>query len=354
MADSAQDRTEDPTPRRRREAREKGQVAKSQDLTAAIGLITGLMLLFLFGNTFLFGMLTTVLEIGNKAPITVSELVVPVRRTGYQLARMLVPFLILLFLATIIGTILQFGVMFSSKTIKPDLGKLNPIKGVKRLFSLNAVMRFAMGLVKMGIVAGVAWYTLSGQIEPVLAAGALHVWGVLYAASELLFTLAIRLAIALLVLGLIDYIYQRYQHEKGLKMTKQEVKDEMKNMDGDPQVKKRQREAQMKVAMQRVDMDVPKSDVVVTNPTEYAVALKYDEDTMAAPLVLAKGKDLLALRIRQVAQKHGVPIVQRPPLARALYAEVDPGAEVPPELYKAVAEVLAYVYRLARRAAKAG
>jgi flagellar biosynthetic protein FlhB len=187
----------------------------------------------------------------------------------------------------------------------------------------------------------------------VLTAGALAPIEAFDLACQLVFKLALRIALVLLVLGLLDFLYQRWNVTRNLKMTKQEVKDELKRMDGDPQAKQRRRQLQLKLAMQRIGIDVPNADVVVTNPTEFAVALKYDEATMAAPRVTAKGQDLLALRIRQVAQQHGIPIVQRPPLARALYASAEIGRDVPAEFYRAVAEVLAYVYQLSGRAAGA-
>ncbi len=170
-------------------------------------------------------------------------------------------------------------------------------------------------------------------------------------AGEVVFEVALRMALVLLVLGLIDYAYQRWRLEQSLRMTRQEVRDELKRMEGDPLIKQRRRQLQQQLAVQRINLDVPKADVVVTNPTEYAVALRYDEVTMQAPRVLAKGRDYLALRIRQVAEQHGVPIVQRPPLARALYATVEVGQEIPPQFYRAVAEVLAYVYRITGKAA---
>ncbi|HPM25323.1 MAG TPA: EscU/YscU/HrcU family type III secretion system export apparatus switch protein, partial [Phycisphaerae bacterium] len=175
--------------------------------------------------------------------------------------------------------------------------------------------------------------------------------GVLGLGAEVLFDLAVRLAIALLVLGILDYLIQRWKLERRLRMTKQEVRDELKKMEGDPLVKQRRRQIQARLALQRIRAEVPRADVVVTNPTHFAVALRYDEATMSAPRVTAKGRDLLAERIRQLAQQHGVPIVQRPPLARALYTGVEVGQEVPPAFYRAVAEVLAYVYQLSGRVA---
>jgi flagellar biosynthetic protein FlhB len=190
-------------------------------------------------------------------------------------------------------------------------------------------------------------------VAVLLSAGALDAPATYALGCHLVYRLAVRLGLVLLVLALLDYAYQRWNWWRHLKMTKQEIKDELRNMEGDPLIRQRRRRAQLQLAIQRISAAVPQSDVVVTNPTEFAVALAYDEQTMAAPRVTAKGQDFLALRIRQLAQQHGVPIVQRPPLARALYAAVEVGQEVPPMFYRAIAEVLAYVYQLSGRAVAA-
>jgi flagellar biosynthetic protein FlhB len=354
VADDAGDRTEQPTARRRTEAREEGRVPRSADLTASVGLAAAVLLLNLLGGRMLESLLNLVREIGAPASLDPRDLVIPLSRAAHATALMLLPFMALLLVATATGALAQFGLLLTGKRLKPDLNNISPLRGLKQLFSKQAVVRLLMGLLKMAIVGSLAYYTIRSELPPVLAAGALTPWGMLNLGATVLYTLALRLALLLLVLGLVDYLFQRYSLEQSLKMTKQEVRDEMKRMDGDPLIKRRQREAQMRVAMQRVQRDVPKADVVVTNPTEFAVALRYDEATMDAPRVVAKGQDYVALRIRQVAQQHGVPIVQRPPLARALYAQVRVGQDVPPTFYKAVAEVLAYVYQLSGRAARAG
>lgn len=354
MADDGSDRTEEPTAKRLREARRDGNVPRSNDLTSAIGLVAGILLLRVFGMGILEGLLNIMREVGREPILFIGDLTPLIKRVSWQMVSMLLPFLVLLMLITVLGTVVQFGFLFTAKQLKPDLNNLSPMKGLKKMFSKQAVARLAMGLVKMGIVGAVAWFTLAGKIGMILAAGTLHAWGALNLAIELLYTLALRLALALLALGIIDYLWQRYQRHEKLKMTKTEVKDEMKQTIGDPEVKKRQRRQQMEMAMQRLGTEVPKADVVVTNPTEFSVALAYDEDKMAAPKVVAKGADFVALRIRQLAQQHGIPIVQRPPLARALYAQVEVGREVPPAFYRAVAELLAYVYQISGRAAKAG
>ena len=350
MASDGGERTEQPTPSRLREAREQGQVARSQDLSAAILLLGALLALNALGPGLFDAMLNMTREIGMSYVITPSSLDAWAARIGARAIAAVVPFLLTLLVLAAIAHVGQTGLMYTPKKLVPDLQHLNPMKGLKRLFSTDSLMRTGMGLLKMAVVAAVAWSVISGSILSVLRSGGLEPLGVYYAATELMFMFALRLAVLLLVLGLIDYFYQRYRITEQLKMTKEEVRDEMKRMEGDPMIKARRRQVAQKLAMQRLRMDVPKADVVVTNPTEFAVALRYDEATMGAPRVIAKGTDLLALRIRQIAQQAGVPIVQRPPLARALYASTEVGDEVPPKYYRAVAEVLAYVYEITGRA----
>ncbi|MFQ5807126.1 MAG: flagellar biosynthesis protein FlhB [Phycisphaerae bacterium] len=345
------EKTEQPTPRRRQEAREEGQVPRSTDLTAAIALLVGLVLLNVFGPGMFERMLLLIREMVDVSDASTGTLKNWIARAGYTATAMLLPFLLLLMVLTAGGVLAQTGIVITPKKLIPSINNLSPLKGVKRLFSFDSITRTGLGFLKMALVALIAYYTVVARIQPVLGAGTVPPLGILHMASEIMFSLMLRLALVLLVLGLIDSIYQRHKIEKRLRMSKQEVRDELKRMEGDPLLKNRRRQVQAKLAMQRIGINVPKSDVVVTNPTEYAVALKYDEATMAAPRVMAKGKDFLALRIRQIAQQQGIVIVQRPPLARGLYAACEVGDEVPPAYYRAVAEVLAYVYQLSGRAA---
>ncbi len=354
MAEDAGERTEQPTPRRRQEARKDGRVARSQDLTAGIGLAGGIVLLGMMGKGMLGHMLGMINEIGGEPITSAGDLAVPVSRIAWHALMLLGPFIAVLMIITAAGVTMQFGVLLTAKKLRPDLNNLSPLRGAKQMFSGQAAMRLGMGILKLAIVAAVAYYTIRADLADVLGTGGLHAWGILFAAGDTLYKLALRLALVLLLLGLADYAYQRWNLERSLKMTKQEVRDELKKMDGDPHIKRRQRDVQMQVAMRRLQTEVPKADVVVTNPTQYAVALRYDESQMAAPRVLAKGRELLALRIRQLAQQNAIPVVQRPPLARALYAQCEVGQEIPPTFYKAVAELLAYVYQLSNRAVKAG
>jgi len=350
-ADDTGERTERPTPRRRQEAREQGRVPRSTDLTAAIGLLAGVVLLNILGPHMFGNLLELARGVGSAHDTSTTTLTTWIARAVYTAGAVVLPFILALLLLTVAGGMAQSGAVFAWSRLTPKLDKLNPVAGVKRLFALDSLTRTGMGVLKIVLIGAVAYYSVIGEIRLVLAAGMIPPRGVMDLAAHVLFTLTLRLTLVLLILGLLDYFYQRWQVERGLKMTKQEVKDELKRMEGDPLVKRRRREVQARIAMQRIRIDVPKADVVVTNPSEYAVALRYDEALMAAPRVIAKGRDWLALRIRQVAQQYGVPIVQRPPLARALYTTVDVGQEVPAQFYRAIAELLAYVYQLSGRRA---
>lgn len=344
------DKTEDPTPRRREEAREEGQVARSVELTAAASLLAAIVLLRTLGPAMLAGFMRLIRTLCADGGVRVDGTLVASRLTVLTVAEFTAPFLLAVLAVTAAVGAAQAGLLLTWKKLQLKPEHLSPVAGVKRLFSPEALARLGIGVVKLVVVGAVAWHTLAGGIERVLAVGGLAATGLFVASCSVVFDLALRLGLVLLILGIIDYVLARWRLERQLRMTKQEVRDELKRMEGDPLVKQRRRQIQRRLMMQRIRSEVPRADVVVTNPTEYAVALKYDESTMQAPRVVAKGVDLLALRIREIAQANGVPVVQRPPLARALYASVDVGKDIPPVFYRAVAEVLAYVYQLARRA----
>lgn len=350
MPDSAQDRTEAPTPRRREEARKRGQIGKSNDLPAAVVLLGALVLLHVSGR----GMLGRLLEItrfclGDTNPESARASTLPVTLVAglRECAFILLPLMLGVFALALVASFVQVGVLFTFQPLKPSLDKLNPINGLGRMFNGRAFVHLIMGVAKLLLLVGVTYYTLKGRAGALAHASGLDHLSLVALASDLVFTLGIRLAIILLVLAILDFLYQRWHTERDLRMTREEVREELKRMDGDPLLKKRRRDMQMQLAMQRIRAAVPKADVVVTNPTELAIALRYDADTMNAPKVTAKGADHLAKRIRELAIEHGVPIVERKPLAQALYRSVDVGQEIPAQFYKTVAEILAYVYELA-------
>lgn len=358
--ESTQERTEAPTPRRREEARQSGQVGKSTDLTAAV-ILLGCMLMLEFTGRQILGRLLALTRHcldGRAAYAADAEQMTPLMAQAFREAGMIVlPFLVLVVVLAVLVLFLQVGFLLTVKPLKPSFNKLNPINGLKRMFSARAVMQLVLGVAKMSLLSLVAYLTLKERVGGLAHASALPHLSLIAISGEMMMTLGIRLAIVLLLLGIIDLIYQRYKTERDMRMTKQEVKEELKRMDGDPEIKRRRREVQLQLAVQRLQSAVPKADVVVTNPTELAIAIRYDAAAMMAPQVIAKGADFLARRIREIAVLHGIPIVERKPLAQALFKLVEVGQEIPPQFYKAVAEILAYVYELAggrrvRRAAR--
>lgn len=353
MADD-NDKTEAPTARRRTEARSRGQIPKSQDLTAAILLLVGLLTLNLFGGWMWASVsdMTTAMLGGTRPTLVGSDLIPLGSAAVREMFSLLVPILLVFMLTALVVVLLQTGFLFTTEPLKWSLEKLNPIAGFKKLFSPETLMKLLISLGKMGVVGGVAYVSVIGQMDKIMFASGLAFLDLVHMAIELFYGLGIRVALVLVLLGLIDWIYQRFKHERSLRMSKQEIKEEMRSMDGDPLMKRRRREVQLQLAMQRLQRDVPQADVVVTNPTHIAVALKYDSDTMGAPRMIAKGKDHVALRIREIALAAGIPIVERKPLARVLYKLVEVGQEIPADLYKTVAEVLAYVYELSGKRQK--
>lgn len=349
MADDAGEKTEAASPRRRNEARQKGQVAKSADLNAALLLLGGLVGLRLFGPGMLGSMYETMRRnLAQSDPSASGALDVGalVAEIGMMVLGAAGPILLLIMLLALVANVLQVGLLFTTQPLAPKLDKLNPISGVARMFSSRTVVQLLMNLVKLGIVTTVATYAVRARLDDIMAAMALAGWPLVIQLMTVLYEIGLQLGLALLVIALVDFAWQRWKFERDLRMSKQEVKEEMRSMDGDPMLKQRRRKMQLAAAMQRIQKAVPTADVIVTNPTELAIAIKYDQDKMAAPRVVAKGADHLAKKIREIAMLHGIPIVERKPLAQALYKTVEVGQEVPERFYQAIAEILAYVYRL--------
>lgn len=350
MADDMGERTEAPTSRRLQESRDRGNVAKSTDLSAAIELSAAVILLAIFGASLvesLGGVMRRVFEDGWQAGgPDVRNLGALLVMICWQAAIAALPIMCLMVLFAWLAQVCQFGWIFTLHPLQPKLDRLDPIKGVGRLFATRNMMKTLVNFVKLTAVGVVSWLVLRGEVHRLALLPTLSFMGVVKAIIELLVQLAIWLLVILLVIGIIDFMYQRWQHTKDMRMTKQQVQDERRAMEGDPQIKGRRMRMAREIAMQRIGRSVPEATVVVTNPTHFSVAIRYDADTMRAPRVVAKGVDFMAMRIRQVAGLHDVPIVERPPLARGLYYGVDEGREIPAEFYQAVAEVLAHVYRL--------
>ena len=357
--DNDQDKTEDPTPRRREEAREEGQVARSQDLSAAV-LLAGMLVLMWPLGPGLWSALEKVArqslgaELG-RVESTPGEAAWRLSAVALrEVAAGLAPLLIAVVVIAVLVNAGQVGLRLSTKKLQPNPGVLNPISGFKKLFfESRTYFTFGLNVLKLLLVAAVAWWAVGGALPQIVGLQRLTPAQAVGAGGRVVFLVGIKVALALLVLSLLDYAYQKWKHEQDLKMTKQQVKEEMRRMEGDPQVKQRRRQLALQRAMGRLAADVPTADVVVTNPTHFAVAVKYDDDRMRAPRVVAKGGDLMAQRIREIAAANGVAIVERPPLARGLFAAVEVGHEIPEDFYGPVAEILAYVYRLDRELAAA-
>lgn len=262
------------------------------------------------------------------------------------------PFMGLMLLAGIVANVIQVGFLISGKALQPNLERLNPISGLQKFVSLRAFVELVKSVFKLTIVGAIVYVALRDRWDQLVTLMEFSPAGTTLAVSKMVVAVWWRVAIAMIVLAVLDYGYQRWQYERDLRMSRKEAQDEAKEMEGDPRIKQRVRQIQRQMATQRMMAEVPEAEVIITNPTRYAVALRYDEANMAAPIVVAKGARLMAQRIREIGEEHHVPIVERPPLARTLYRSVEVGDMVPESLFRAVAEVLAYVYQIDRRAAK--
>lgn len=349
MAEQSGEKSFDATPHRRQQAREKGQVAYSQDLGSAAILLIAAGLLKGFGPG-IIGEAANLLNrnLGEVGTLTGDRAVLTgeVQKILTGIGVALLPLMGLLMLAAAAASIFQIGFLFVPERLAPDFSRISPLAGVKRIISLQGVMRLGFGLLKVLLVVSVAGIAIWLRRDEIMLSGALNVPQIAMLLIEVTINTLFWVGGALLLLALFDFAFQKWKHEQDLKMTHQEVKEEMKNMQGDPQVIARRRQVQRQMVMNRMSGAVPQADVVVTNPTELAVAIKYEHGQMAAPVVVAKGAGVLAQRIRRLALEHNIPIVERKPLAQLLYKEVEVNHPVPDGSYAAVAEVLAYVYQL--------
>lgn len=348
MGEDSGEKTEQPTPNKLREARKKGQVTKSKDLTAAFLLVISFYALKFSGVKIWMYMI----EMTHKAYFLIPAEFSPslagmlLDDVMWTFLKAVMPLFMINFFAAIILEVLQTNFVFSTESISPDLNKLNIIEGVKKLFSLKQVVELFKSLIKMAIVVFLIISAIREDFEMVLVAQQVPLWTSMEFAVDVLFKIILRIGLVYLIIGIFDYFYQKYEYIKGLKMSKKEIKDEYKRMEGDPLIKQRQRDAAREMSQGRQTGAVPGADVVVTNPTHIAVAIAYKPGEMKAPKVLAKGENLIAQTIRDIAEENDIPIIENKPLARALFRKSNIDQEVLPEFYKAVAEILAFVYNL--------
>ena len=349
MPESAGERTQDPTPHRRQQAREEGQVAKSQDLGSAAILVLGILTLMLMSTqvtAFVRELFQRELHSGVQLSVDPGYFLNEWWWIVGQLGRTILPAMALLLVGAVLVDVAQVGFLFLPDKLAPDLTRLDPLKGFGRIFSLMNAARLGFGIFKILVVAAVAGVVVYQERNTILGLAARSLPDVAQYLCDMLLWTALKVAVALLILALFDYGIQRWKHEQDLKMTPQEMREEMKNLEGDPQIAARRKAVQRQLAMGRLTSVVPKADVVVTNPTELAVAIQYDPDSMHAPIVVAKGAGTMAHRIRKLALENGIPIIEKKPLAQALFKEVDVNKPIPQDKYAAVAEILAYVYQL--------
>lgn len=339
MAD--EERTEQATPRKRQEARRKGQVARSAEVNAAclfLAFVLVLPLVLRWGGERL--LLTMQHGLMAAGAMRLSDAVL------WSALALLAPIMGIALLVALIANLMQVGFALSAHPLQPDLNRIDPVKGFQRLFSTRATVELLKALLKFGMIAWVAWRTLQGEMDTLMTTAQMALPDALAPIGNTLYQVGLRVGILWLILALLDYLYQRWEFEKSIRMSRYELKEEFRQTEGDPHVRMRQRQRMQQIARARMIQEVRRADVVITNPVTYAVALRYDRARMRAPHVIAKGKGWLAQRIREEALRWHVPIVPNPPLARSLYAQVEVGQEIPSALYQAVAEVLAYVYRL--------
>ncbi|MBE03299.1 flagellar biosynthesis protein FlhB [uncultured Marinobacter sp.] len=347
--DNSQEKTEEATPRRLEKAREEGQTARSRELATMAVLLAGAGGLLMFGSHLgaaLEAIMRDSFTLERSAIFDTRHMSLQLLASAREAALALAPILLLLLVAAIAGSVALGGLLFSGKAIEPKFSRLDPIKGLGRMFSLRSLIELAKAIAKVGLVMAVALLILDLRTEDLLS---IAEEPVLPAMAHVLWTLGwsfFFLSAATVVIAAIDVPFQIYDHRKKLRMTKQEVKDEYKDTEGKPEVKGRIRQLQREMAQRRMMQDVPTADVVITNPTHYAVALKYDQKTMAAPVVVAKGADEVAFKIMEIAREHKVEILRTPPLTRAVYHNTELGDEIPDGLYMAIAQVLAYVFQL--------
>ena len=348
------EKTEPATDKKLKEAREEGKVAKSQELTFSFSLIVLFLVLKFFVSYLgekMIGLIKTIysgmaefVDINNVG-LTSHAVSAYFVNIIIQFFLIVLPFFIFGVIITILINIVQVGWKVSTKMLQPKFDKLNPINGFKRIFSSQSVFELVKSIVKIGLIALIAYFSIKGHANDLFILYEIPLNQAIALVGTIIIDTGLRISLVYLIVGVADFAYQKHKFNEDMKMTKQEVKDEYKNTEGDPQIKGRQRARMREASQRRMMQDVPKADVVITNPTHIAVALKYDAEVSKAPVVLAKGEELIAKKIKDVAKENNISIVENKPLARMLYSNVDIGEEIPAELYQSVAEVLAAVYQ---------
>jgi flagellar biosynthetic protein FlhB len=345
-------KTEEPTQKRIDDAREKGQIASSREINHWFMFLAATLSIFMFGPSMFRDfhmMLKAFLEAPHTIAVDTNGVIHILTWLTIKMAITLWPTVAVLMVAALAAGYLQTGMLFAVESILPKFEKISPLAGAKRLFSSRSTVEFLKGMMKLGIVGGVSWYLMRPEFDKLERFTGFDVMQMLAVLNDLSLRLMGAVLAVMTAIAALDFLYQKFQLMKSLRMSREDMREEYKQQEGDPMVKGRLKQIRLERARRRMMAEVPKADVVITNPTHFAVALRYDQLEMAAPRVVAKGADLVAKRIREIAEESKVPIVENPPLARALFATVELDGEVPPEHYKAVAKVISYVMALRGR-----
>lgn len=349
------EKTEPATEKKLSDARKEGQVAKSREIANGLGLLTVFLVLKIWVGHMGYQFMNVFNVIYERIPdvVTFWHGNMPEQDTNIAFQQMLLqsiiimaPILLLGFAVAFLSDVAQVGWKPTGKPLQPKFNKLNPISGFKRIFSANALVELIKSILKIGLIVYICYNYLKGKWPLLYSLYDMDLTQAIALIGETVTDLGIRVSLVYMIIAAADFIYQKYKFSKDMRMTKQEIKEEYKQQEGDPQVKGRIRQKMQEASRRRMMQNLPQADVVITNPTHYAVAIKYDPEVADAPIVIAKGEDYLAAKIKEIAREHQIEIVENKPLARMLYANVDVGQAVPPELYQAVAEVLAFVYHL--------
>ena len=346
---SMSDKTEEPTPKKKKDARKQGNIAKSAEVSKAMTFVGILVVIYMMSDTIvseLKGFIVNILSGNFNMTMNDNTIKILMFKVMISFMKIILPICLIILVFGILGTLIQTGLFFSMESLKPKFSKLNPLTGIKNMFSMKAIVNLIKSIVIIIIMIYIGYSFMSKNFEGIIKSGDIYLPYLLNTVVELIKSILISITGAVVVIAAIDYGYEKFSHKKGLKMTKQEVKEEYKQMEGDPHIKGKIKQKQKQMATQRMMQAVPSATVIVTNPTHISIAIRYEQGVDKTPVVVAKGADAVAFKIREIAKSHDIPIIENIPLARLIYKEVDIDQEIPEEMYKAVAEVLVAVYKI--------
>lgn len=346
---SMSDKTEEPTPKKKKDARKQGNIAKSAEVNKAMTFIAILVVIYMMSGSIiseLQGFIVNILSGDFSMTMNDNTIKILMFKVMMSFMKIVLPISLIIMVFGILGSLIQTGLFFSMESLKPKFSKLNPLTGLKNMFSMKAIVNLIKSMVVICIMIYLGYSFMSKNFEGIIKSGDIYLPYLFNIVLDLIKSILTSITLAVAVVAALDYGYEKFSHKKGLKMTKQEVKEEYKQMEGDPHIKGKIKQKQRQMANQRMMQAVPSSTVIVTNPTHISIAIRYEQGKDTTPIVVAKGVDEVAFRIREIAKSHDIPIIENVPLARLIYKEVDIDQEIPEEMYKAVAEVLVAVYKI--------